>query len=105
MKMKMMLIAGVIVVMTGFAEACPENATATACNAVAAQAADDETTFSSKLSADHSLAFKLMDADQRLAVLAAAKSGEQTPDAVVADFMTEHNLAVVEGSLKAAEIK
>jgi hypothetical protein len=59
----------------------------------------DEAAFVAKLSETHQKMFNLMNADQRKSVAAAASS--DTADAAVEKVMKEHNLALVNGELKA----
>ena len=101
MEKKMVLIAGLMTLM-GSVQAGSCSSSAASCNktSAAVAVAEDEASFVSKLSENHAVAFNLMNADQRLEVLTEAKKEGVDPDAAVKNFMQQHHLAVVEGSLK-----
>ncbi|MGH2613047.1 MAG: hypothetical protein ACRDFB_08385 [Rhabdochlamydiaceae bacterium] len=101
MDKKLVLAAGLMTLVAGFVEAGICHNTTLAAVALSTE----DASFVSKLSQDHAIAFNLMSADQRLEVLNAAHKGDLTPDAAVEGFMTQHHLAVIEGSLKTANIQ
>lgn len=101
MDKKLVLAAGLMTLMAGFAEASLCNSSAVSCDKTAAAVAVsmEEAVFVSKLSQDYAVAFDLMKAEERLEVLASAQKGNLAPDAVVESFMIQHHLAVVDGTL------
>jgi hypothetical protein len=106
MDKKLVLAAGLMTLIAGFAEASSCSLSASSCDSPAAVAAStDEASFVSKLNQNHAVAFNLMNAEERLEVLTTAQKGGLAPDAAVENFMTQHHLAVVEGILKKAEVK
>ncbi len=107
MNKKLVLAAGLMTLMAGFVEAGTCSSSAASCDRTSAAVAvsAEEASFVARLSEDHSIAFNLMNADQRLEVLASAHKGDLAPDAAIEEFMAQHHLAVVEGSLKTAEIQ
>jgi hypothetical protein len=100
MNKKLVLAAGLMTLMAGFVEA-NEPATAVEANVVFS----DEASFMAKLNKDHSIAFNLMDAEDRQEIVAEAQKENYTPDAAVESFMDFHHLALVDGELKTVEVK
>ena len=103
MDRKLVLAASVMILMAGFVEAGGSSAATGDRTLTSVALSTEETSFVAQLSQDHSIAFNLMNADQRLEVLAIAHKGDLTPDSVVDGFLSQHHLAVVEGSLKRVE--
>src|ERR1700687_4562511 len=102
MNKKFVLAAGVMTLMTGFAQAGSCSSSSVSCDktSAAAHVALDEASFFAKLTQDHAVAFNLMNAEERLEVLTLAQKEDLTPDTAVDNFMSQHHVAVVEGTLK-----
>jgi hypothetical protein len=58
-----------------------------------------------ELSQENAQAFNLMSAEQRHEVVAVADKDELEPDEAVNSYLTQHQLALVEGELKTSEVK
>lgn len=107
MNKKLVLAAGLMTLMMGFAEASSCSTTAASCEKPADTnvVLNDEASFVAKLNKDHSIAFNLMDAEDRQEIVTEAQKENYTPDAAVESFMDFHHLALVDGALKTVEVK